>query len=217
MSFVMSNEDSQIFNTRSASPLKRADDGKGETRASKRRKVDQGDHLNSVRELAPKACNGVDEVNTTQASQPNYAKPKTKTASNKRRLTSLNLRNYPSNHHPVGIGIWILQKVEQARKELENQRLAANSSHSPRDESQTEPITAASLSGIMVPPSPDQVNIPPGQEQEVERLQAQRNRKTKQRQENWAKSKSYYPQSRRPLDPLTLFRQGDRRRSSCEN
>jgi hypothetical protein len=205
----MSNEDSQSSNKRCTSPLKRADDGKGETRASKRHKFDQGDHLNSTRELAPRTCYGVDEVSTTQASQPNYAKPKPKTSTYKRRATSLNLRNYPSNHHPIGIGIWILQKVEQARKELENQRLEANSSNSPRDESHTEPITAGSLSGNMVSPYSDQVNLPPGQEQEAERLQAQRNRKTKQRQENWAKSKSHYPQYRGLLDPLTLSRQGD--------
>jgi hypothetical protein len=177
----MSNEDNQSSGTRSASPLKRGEDGNGEARVSKRRKVVQVEHPTVTRELAPKTLVAMEESSTSFPSQPSQAKEKGKTSHKQRRPNSLNLKNYPSNHHPVGIGIWILQKVEQARKELESQRLANSSSGSPRQESQAESLTAGQLT--------DRSNVLPGQEQEAERLQAQRNRKSKQRQENWAKSK----------------------------
>jgi hypothetical protein len=198
MSFTMANDDTESSRARPASPLKRVETGKGEIRASKRRKVDHGDHPPSTRELAPKPSPAINDVSILVPSQPSYAKPKTKPSSNKRRATSLNLKNYPSNHHPVAIGVWILQKVEQARKELENQRFESDSSEPPRIGLQGEHLTVDLPPGYTVSPhcqpsSVENGTVPFGQELEAERLQAQRNRKTKQRQENWAKSESSNP------------------------
>lgn len=197
VSFTMANHDTESSRAQPASPLKRGESGRGEIRASKRRKVDQGDHPPSTRELAPKPSPAISDVSILLPSQPSYAKPKTKPSSNKRRATSLNLKNYPSNHHPVGIGVWILQKVEQARKELENQRFESESSEPPKVGLQGEHLPVDHLLGYTTSPhsqpgSVDNPTVPLGQEQEAERLQAQRNRKTKQRQENWAKSESLY-------------------------
>lgn len=192
-SFSMSNEGTPSSDARSESPFKRGEDDKRETHALKRRKVDRVDDSNTCQELAPKLSSGVGIFDASQPSQSNYAKAKANALFKLKRPTSINLKNYPSNHHPVGIGIWILQKVEQARKELETQRLASRSSDSPRNKFQAGPSTAGPSMGSMMPPPSEQMNVAPGQEQEAERLQAQRNRKAQSRQENWAKSKKLSP------------------------
>ena len=179
-------------------------DGEDKDRPPKRRKVDE--RPLSSRELAPRPPN----VDINQ-STPTLPPPKTTTSSGLRRSTSLNLKNYPSNHHPVGVAIWILQKVEQARRELDAQQPSHSSTHA-----STAPVQHSAINPVFEPARsnqwpgssiPSYVNVPPAQEAEAERLQAQRNRKTKQRQENWAKSNDL------ALDimpiQLTMYRQGD--------
>lgn len=176
---------------RSSSPAKHAIDDDGETYSYKRRKVEQAERPPSSRELAPRPTSLMVKPASTTPSQ-----VKTTNQSNNRRASSLNLKNYPSNHHPVGISIWILQKVEQARRELEAQRSASYSSDLPRNTSPVQTLASNPPSGYAEsqhwqgPSFTNYVNLPPAQEQEAGRLQAQRNRKTKQRQENWAKSES---------------------------
>jgi hypothetical protein len=97
-----------------------------------------------------------------------------------KRASALNLHNYPADHHPVGIAIWVIQKIDSARRER-------NGSTSSR-ESSPGAITASSSSAGLFSAF--------GQASEVEeggdlgdRRQAQRERKIKQRLENWAKSR----------------------------
>lgn len=166
----------------SASPSKRSMDSDERERPSKRRKMGPAELPSIARELAPRPPH-------LQMKVANHTPPPPKRAasSTKPRHTTLNLKNYPSNHHPVGIAIWILQKVEQARRELEGQQNSSNPLSQP-SANDSPPGSATSLQWQSSPLS-SYVNVQPSQEQEADRLQAQRNRKTKQRQENWAKSK----------------------------
>ncbi len=107
--------------------------------------------------------------------------PRTSTSSAyTKRASALNLHNYPVDHHPVGIAIWVIQKIDSARRER-------NESTSSRESSPGAFAASSSSAGIF------QAS---GQASEVDegddpgdRRQAQRERKIKQRLENWAKSK----------------------------
>ena len=127
--------------------------------------------------------------------------PKTKRAS------SLNLHNHPVIPHPVGIAIWLLQKIDQARKSNSSDDERSPSTSLPTSPSGVRPSTEPGIFGARVERSEPSsaFTIKPqsltgaqplwGQshvsehEDDTARRQAQRHRKTKQRSENWAKSK----------------------------
>lgn len=183
----MSNEGGNGVPRASSLPSKRVLNDEDQGHPSKRPRVEE--RLLGSRELAPRPPN----LETQNTPPPPAA---TKSTGTKRSLT-LNLKNHPSNHHPVGIAVWILQKVEQARRELDAQRSASYNNDTPANTSPARPLADSAVSGLA---DSDQwpgaslssyLNAPSSFEQEAERLQAQRNRKTKQRQENWAKSKDF--------------------------
>jgi hypothetical protein len=127
--------------------------------------------------------------------------PKTKRAS------SLNLHNHPVIPHPVGIAIWLLQKIDQARKSNSSDDERSPSNSLPTSPSGVRPSIEPGIYGARVERSEPSstFTIKPqsltgaqplwGQphvsehEDDTARRQAQRHRKTKQRSENWAKSK----------------------------
>ena len=127
-----------------------------------------------------------------------------RTVLNAKRSSALNLKNYPSHHHPTGIGIWILQKVEQMNRDRrENSPTTAPvfGSQPPNHSVVTAssyPLAALhrlpNVPARSTPYNADQVK----EEVEEARLQSQRDRKSKQRQENWVKSEfqSIYYQHR---------------------
>ena len=96
-----------------------------------------------------------------------------------KRASALNLHNYPADHHPVGIAIWVIQKIESARRE----RSGSTSSR----ESSPGAFPAASSSMGFFQASGQASELDEGDEP-GDRRQAQRERKIKQRLENWAKS-----------------------------
>jgi hypothetical protein len=96
-----------------------------------------------------------------------------------KRASALNLHNYPVDHHPVGIAIWVIQKIESARRE----RSGSTSSR----ESSPGSYPAASSSLGCFQASGQGSELDEGDEP-GDRRQAQRERKIKQRLENWAKS-----------------------------
>jgi hypothetical protein len=96
-----------------------------------------------------------------------------------KRASALNLHNYPADHHPVGIAIWVIQKIESARRE----RSGSTSSR----ESSPGVFPAASSSMGFFQASGQASELDEGDEP-GDRRQAQRERKIKQRLENWAKS-----------------------------
>jgi hypothetical protein len=97
-----------------------------------------------------------------------------------KRASALNLHNYPTDHHPVGIAIWVIQKIDSARRE----RSGSTSSR----ESSPEAFPAPSPSTGFFRVSAQASEVDDGDDP-VDRRQAQRERKIKQRLENWAKSK----------------------------
>jgi len=108
-----------------------------------------------------------------KTAQERVARPRKPPSTNKRASIS-NLRNYPSIRHPVAIGIWLIQKVEQARKE----RMLIAPKKGPRiGLTQTRCFPEEDMSS-----STGQLML------DEARLQSQRDRKSKQRLENWAKS-----------------------------
>jgi len=127
--------------------------------------------------------------------------PKTKRAS------SLNLHNHPIIPHPVGIAIWLLQKIDQARKSNSSDDERSPSTSLPTSPSGVRPSAEPGIYGARVerldlssaftikPQSLTGAQPLWGQshvsehEDDTARRQAQRHRKTKQRSENWAKSK----------------------------
>jgi hypothetical protein len=191
----MSMEGDEDRPARSASPSKHPMDSNERERPFKRRKLVPVELSSGSRELAPRPPHL--QIKTATPPPP---PPKRAASSNNKRTTTLNLKNYPGNHHPVGIAVWILQKVEQARREQEAQR---NASHNGNALSQpsavSSPVESAGSNQWQNSSLSSYVNVQPAQEQEAERLQAQRNRKTKQRQENWAKS-NYPPHGNYKVD-----------------
>lgn len=97
-----------------------------------------------------------------------------------KRASALNLHNYPADHHPVGIAIWVIQKIDSARREI-------NGSTSSRESSPGAFAASSSPAGILQA-SGHASEVDEGDDAE-DRRQAQRERKIKQRLENWAKSK----------------------------
>lgn len=97
-----------------------------------------------------------------------------------KRASALNLHNYPADHHPVGIAIWVIQKIDSARRER-------NGSTSSR-ESTPGAFLPSSLSAGFFQGSGQGSEVDEGDDP-TDRRQAQRDRKIKQRLENWAKSK----------------------------
>lgn len=96
-----------------------------------------------------------------------------------KRASALNLHNYPADHHPVGIAIWVIQKIDSARRER-------SGSTSSRDSSPGAFLASPSSTGIL-----QASNLNAEFDDGIEpsdRRQAQRERKIKQRLENWAKS-----------------------------
>ncbi len=139
----------------------------------------------------------------TQDKEPQENKRRTWTLPKTKRASSLNLHNHPGIHHPVAIAIWVLQKIDQARSSTDGERSEPTSSaaspsasysnweiNGPRvgmvDTSTTFTGKPASLTGaapVWGLPTPTE------HEDDTVRREAQRQRKTKQRTENWAKSK----------------------------
>lgn len=97
-----------------------------------------------------------------------------------KRASALNLHNYPADHHPVGIAIWVIQKIDSARRER-------SGSTSSRDSSPGAFLASSSSTGVLQA-SGQGSEMDDGIEPS-DRRQAQRERKIKQRLENWAKSK----------------------------
>ena len=97
-----------------------------------------------------------------------------------KRASALNLHNYPADHHPVGVAIWVIQKIDSARRER-------TGSASSRESSPLASSKPSSRAGIFQT-SGQASEIDEGDDP-VDRRQAQRERKIKQRLENWAKSK----------------------------
>jgi hypothetical protein len=97
-----------------------------------------------------------------------------------KRASALNLHNYPADHHPVGIAIWVIQKVDSARRER-------TGSASSRESSPPAFHRPSSRAGIFQ--ASGQASEIDEADDPVDRRQAQRERKIKQRLENWAKSK----------------------------
>ena len=106
-----------------------------------------------------------------------------------RRTNTLNLKNYPSHHHPAGVAIWILQKVEQVNRERRENAPTSASVFTSQGANALEAAPQHSISlpvpARTTPYDMDQVR----EDVEEARLQAQRDRKNKQRTENWVKSK----------------------------
>jgi hypothetical protein len=96
-----------------------------------------------------------------------------------KRASALNLHNYPADHHPVGIAIWVIQKIDSARRE--------RNGSSSRESSPGNMRAMSSPLGIYQ--TPNQASEFEEGEDPADRRQAQRERKIKQRLENWAKSK----------------------------
>jgi hypothetical protein len=141
------------------------------------------------------------------AKDPAEGKRRTWTLPKTKRASSLNLHNHPVISHPVGIAIWLLQKIDQARKSNLSDDERSPSASMPTSPGSVRPsleigtfgaridrsdsvtafsIKPSSLTGAQ--PLWGQSNVNE-HEDDTARRQAQRHRKTKQRSENWAKSK----------------------------
>ena len=124
-----------------------------------------------------------------------------------KRASSLNLHNHPVISHPVGIAIWLLQKIDQARKSNSSDDERSPSASVPTSPGGVRTSTEMGVSGARIERSDSgttfsfkpssltgaqplwgQSNVNE-HEDDTARRQAQRHRKTKQRSENWAKSK----------------------------
>ena len=97
-----------------------------------------------------------------------------------KRASALNLHNYPADHHPVGVAIWVIQKIDSARRE----RTGSASSRESSPAAFSRPSPRAGIFQASGQASEIDEGENPG-----DRRQAQRERKIKQRLENWAKSK----------------------------
>jgi hypothetical protein len=143
------------------------------------------------------------------AKEPGEVKRRSWTLPKTKRASSLNLHNHPVISHPVGIAIWLLQKIDQARKSnaSDDERSSSTSlptspggirptievgissaRHDRSDSATAYSIKPSSLNGAQ--PLWGQSNVNE-HEDDTARRQAQRHRKTKQRSENWAKSKLF--------------------------
>ena len=134
---------------------------------------------------------------------------RTWTLSRTKRASSLNLNNHPNYVHPVGIAIWIVQKIDQARKAKNMEDIdprATSPLRSPGAGPESwQQFDPAFLEDRLGPGSQEATSanvpaligqqpiwgnpIPMNHEDTSDRRQAQRNRKKKQRVENWAKNK----------------------------
>jgi hypothetical protein len=149
----------------------------------------------------PESSTPLSAKESSEAKRRTWTLPKTKRAS------SLNLHNHPVIPHPVGIAIWLLQKIDQARKSNSSDDERSPSTSLPTSPNGVRPSTESGIYGAHVERSETSpaFTIKPqsltgaqplwGQphvsehEDDTARRQAQRHRKTKQRSENWAKSK----------------------------
>lgn len=141
-----------------------------------------------------------------QDKEPQEAKRRTWTLPRTKRASSTNLHNHPTITHPVGIAIWLLQKIDQAHTSTDGERSEPTSTAASPGAgfSNWEASTPGPRVGTNDPSLPfsgkpptltgaqpvwGQVNSPHDAEDDLARREAQRQRKTKQRTENWAKSK----------------------------
>ena len=145
---------------------------------------------------APVAPATVSHRVSSQESLPG-TRARPRTVLNSKRSSALNLRNYPSNPHPTGIAIWILQKIEQMRRDrLDSPPVSTNHSGqwSPTHDQNPFAAPRSAFQGDQPPPSEsrhaaDACSPQISNEYDAVRLQSQRDRKTKQRLDNWVKSK----------------------------
>ena len=142
------------------------------------------------------------------AKEPAEGKRRTWTLPKTKRASSLNLHNHPAISHPVGIAIWLLQKIDQARKTNSSDDEQSPSTSMPPSPGSVKTSTEVGIYGARIdrPDSGTSFSFKPssltgaqplwGQssinehEDDTARRRAQRDRKTKQRIENWAKSES---------------------------
>ena len=155
------------------------------------------------------------------AKEPAEGKRRTWTLPKTKRASSLNLHNHPVISHPVGIAIWLLQKIDQARKSNCSDDDRSPSSSMPPSPGSIHTSTELGTSGSRLE-RPDsatafsfkQSSLTGAQplwgqasvnehEDDTARRRAQRDRKTKQRIENWAKSE--LPPTGLPTDKLIRF------------
>jgi hypothetical protein len=155
-------------------------------------------------DMNPNLLESAASLSTKESSE---GKRRTWTLPKTKRASSLNLHNHPVISHPVGIAIWLLQKIDQARKPNSSDDERSPSTSLPTSPSGIHPSTEPGIYGARVERSEPSsaFTIKPqsltgaqplwGQshvsehEDDTARRQAQRHRKTKQRSENWAKSK----------------------------
>jgi hypothetical protein len=163
-------------------------------------------HVPTSAEAAPNLREGSAPLS---AKEPGEVKRRSWTLPKTKRASSLNLHNHPVISHPVGIAIWLLQKIDQARKSnaSDDERSTSTSlptspggirptieigisgaRHDRSDSATAYSIKPSSLTGAQ--PLWGQSNVNE-HEDDTARRQAQRHRKTKQRSENWAKSKLF--------------------------
>lgn len=110
----------------------------------------------------------------SNSSSPNIGKSVLRRSSITKKASFSNLRNYPSNHHPVGIAIWLVQRISQYRNDSVQKTQIDTEIGDTIEVAQGPESNSESISKF----GPDEA-----------RLRAQRDRKSKQRAENWAKSK----------------------------
>ena len=163
-----------------------------------------GSHTPAFTDNKPNLPDDSGALSTKEAGE---VKRRTWTLPKTKRASSLNLHNHPAISHPVGIAIWLLQKIDQARKSngSDDERspstslppspggirasteIAASSARLDRSDSATAfSLKPSSLTGAQPLWGQSHVNE---HEDDTARRQAQRHRKTKQRSENWAKSR----------------------------
>ena len=163
-----------------------------------------GGHTTASAESKQNLRDGSDPLSAKDAGE---VRRRTWTLSRTKRASSLNLHNHPVISHPVGIAIWLLQKIDQARKSNASDDERSPSTSLPASPGGIRPSTEMPMSGARLDRSDSATSfsLKPssltgaqplwGQshvnehEDDTARRQAQRHRKTKQRSENWAKSK----------------------------
>jgi hypothetical protein len=163
-----------------------------------------GSHTSAAAESRQTLRDGADALSAKDAGE---VRRRTWTLPRTKRASSLNLHNHPVISHPVGIAIWLLQKIDQARKSNASDDERSPSTSLPASPGGIRPSTETPTSGARLDRSDSATafSLKPssligaqplrGQshvnehEDDTARRQAQRHRKTKQRSENWAKSK----------------------------
>lgn len=189
-----------------------------EDRPVKRQRVDEnGSDITKFSHSAPAAAEANGASNTrTDSPDGDASQPETEPRDSTRKLlnsfkskrpSSVNLHNHPTDPHPVGLAIWLLQRIDQARKQA-----SADEERSQSPSVASSPKTPPSYWQLTQPNCPPNGlgptsgpysaaktldggppfwgHVPQNTSEDVSiRLQAQRERKTKQRAENWAKSK----------------------------